>query len=69
MAKEMKRIDIAQRGKRWVGERKGKKRVYVEGCRAWIIEKGSCPCQKLKCQGWTPEIEAEYWESLEEADE
>ena len=31
MAKKLKRVDIVRRGKRWVGERKGKKRVYVEG--------------------------------------
>ena len=31
MAKKLKRVDIVKRGKRWVGERKGKKRVYVEG--------------------------------------
>ena len=31
MAKKLKRVDIVKRGNRWVGERKGKKRVYVEG--------------------------------------
>ena len=31
MAKKLKRIDIVRRGKRWVGERKGKKRVYAQG--------------------------------------
>ena len=31
MAKKLKRIDIVKRGQRWVGERKGRKRVYVEG--------------------------------------
>ena len=31
MAQKLKQIDIVQRGKRWVGERKGTKRVYVHG--------------------------------------
>jgi hypothetical protein len=31
MAKALKRIDIVKRGDRWVGERKGGGRVYVEG--------------------------------------
>ena len=31
MAQKLKRIDIVRRGKRWVGERKGKKRVYAAG--------------------------------------
>ncbi len=29
MAKKLKQVDIVKRGNRWVGERKGKKRVYV----------------------------------------
>ena len=31
MAKALKRIDIVKRGDRWVGEREGGGRVYVEG--------------------------------------
>jgi Uncharacterized protein conserved in bacteria (DUF2188) len=31
MATKLKRIDIVQRDNRWVGERKGGKRVYVQG--------------------------------------
>jgi hypothetical protein len=31
MAKALKRIDIVKRGDRWVGERKGGGRIYVEG--------------------------------------
>lgn len=31
MAKKLKRVDIVKRGDRWVGERKGRKRVYVAG--------------------------------------